>query len=638
MSRLAAGLLLVLGSGCASEALLAPPEFERFDLGRGQVRADAFPGDEEVVLLARGELRLVWDPAAQVPLARLRRLERVQRIRATDEGQVEVEIEPFSKVLALRVRVHRPGGRVDAFEGAERVERLDGYRGLRVDLGPLEAGAVVEAVSDVWYTDLSTLPAWAFDGPRPTLRSELAVVVPPRFRIDPRFREDGVFVERPPERFVTEAGVRYAWSLADLPPLRDEPGAPGAALRGRWAHVLVTDTDSSYPLVRTWSDAERWIDSKAGTSTLTAAFVTEARRAAGEGSLEDRARALHALIAQNLVQDGDAPLWRSELHHPEAVMAAKRASPSSKGWVLLALLRAAGIPARPYLFADRAQDQLEPDFPWMRSVVSIGAWIDRDKGGPLLLDPTFMSSSATPADAQGRRVVVLNGDRTLARRVAAEAPEKNAARVRYVLTPAANGDVDGRLEATLEGATAAEARRRLLEVPPEKLTDVASALLRELGARLGPVGVSVGNLSDPRRPLVLKGRVFAAGLLTPEAGSRTLSAPLSAWLGPTTALAPRRRSPRRFGPPASEQVRVELTLPEAWVCDLAPEIEALTRPPSSELLLGAERSDEGVVLRWSQRRGGDRVPREDLPSFVEASRAVEASAERLLRLTPPPQF
>lgn len=403
----------------------------------------------------------------------------------------------------------------------------------------------------------------------------------------------------------------------------------------------MTDTGSSFPVVASWQDAARWIGARAGTSSVTRALVAEARRVAGEGSPEERARALHAVIAKDLRTDGDPPLWLSALPHPEVVLGAKRANPSAKGWVLVSLLQAAGIEAQPFLYARRGEDALEPDFPWLRSVQGIGALVPRPDGPPLLLDPTSLAAGVDlpPPRLQGTRVVVLAPDGASTLRVPTAAPEVSATRITLRLTPEERGHLDGELVARLEGAAAAEARSALLAAPRDGFVDVAAAILADHGAPLPPTGIVVVGLDDPTTPLELEGTIRAEGVLEREPDGRTLSIPVEAMVRASVPELDRdRSSPRRFGSPRLDEVRVQLALPEGWTVATAPSPVDRLLPPEARVRLGTERTADGVVVMLVRRRAGLSVPSSERGAFLEGQDGLRADEQRLLRLTPPVAF
>ncbi len=621
----------LLAAACASG--LPPPEFEPFS-SSSLPPPGAYPGAAAVVLLDRGEVRFFVDPNRDAPVARLRRLRRVQVLDAgAAETAVTVPIEPGTGIEGFRVRVTSPDRSTRIFGDAAPSTTRGGLPGRTIDTGPLLFGAVVESVHDVWFDDPRFLPPWRFDDSLPTVRSQFVVVVPTGFSVDLRFSREGQFEPRPPERFETDEGVRFSWSLSNLPARAAEAEMPDVDLLAPRAHVLFLRGPGGALGFPTWDDVGVWLLAKVPNwSSLSDATVAEALRVAGELGDEERALRLAEVVARDLAPGPEPapPAWRAPLMHPDQVLAEQRADPTNRGLLLVALLRGIGLPAVPALYARRDGDRLLPDAPTVRSVHGVAAVLLRPEG-MLVLDPSepTVSGRVSAPNLQGQRLVLLREDRAEVGIAPTSAAEDSRTELSYTLELDPRGDVFGQLEATLTGAEAGALRARLLPVSPEQYAEQVTAFLAERGATLGPTGVRIADLGGLRRPLVLGGPVDARGLL--PVTDQGVAAPLSKLLGDFGPPPPEiRRSPRRLGVPRSTVLRMTITVPEGWSVAHVPPVESL-RGPGLEIALGGRTETTrriGISLGYESR--AFEVPVAEHRRFRQHHLDLRALAERTL--------
>ena len=570
-------LVALLLVACAQAGSL--PAFERFDR-RMTPTANDYPDVAALILLDRGLLTFGLDDERQVPYARLRRFRRLKVLRppGRDQARIEVPFDPGSIVRGLIARAIQPDGTTVNIEDddARVVEHASGVRALVLELPDVDVGTIIEHTYDLYTDDLRFIPPWQFQHSFPTVRSEYAVVVPAGFDIDLRFSQGGRFVDRVPERFETETGTRYSWSFGDLPARFAEADMPAAPLLSPRAHVLFRGMRIGARDVRgfdSWDAVVAWQRQRTPNwSKLSTATVDEARRVAGDASRDERALKILEVLARDLKSEPGPPppLWRAPMAHPDAVLAAQRANPTTRGMLLVALLQAVGVSAVPALYAYADRDILLPDAPIARSVDGVVAVVPQARQ-PLVLDPNQLtvSSAVLSPRLQGSRLILAREDGAEVLRVPTSAPEDSRCEVEFELMLDESGGLSGTLDARLTGAEAGVLRERLLGARPEDYARITSGFLHQRGAALPIESVSIADLKALRRPLRLKGRLRLEGMITGE--STRLFVPIGRLVGwPTIPLRQTRRSPLLLGAPRVVDLRGTLRLPDGYETDVVP--------------------------------------------------------------------
>jgi hypothetical protein len=637
-------LLAIVPLAAACGATLPQPELERFDIRITPVASD-HPDVPAVVLLDRGTLYMTIDPKRGVPLGRLRRYRRVKVLRpaGTHLREIAVPYNPGEAVYGLIARSVSPEGEGWSADLEEMKDEEDaaGRRRKRLSVPKIDAGWVVEHTYDLYIQDLRFIDPWSFQADIPTKRSEFAVVVPKGFEVDVRYSEAGAFQARPPERFDTPEGTRFFWSASDLPARFEEPSSPMRAVMIPRAHVIfqkATLTKETYVGFSAWDDVGKWFLGRVPDwSTLSEATVAEARRVAGDTADDEKALKIHAVIAKDLGWDDHrtTPLWRAPLPHPEEALREKRGNRTSRGLLLVALLRAAGLNAVPALVAERTEDFIAPDAPTAANLTGVVAVVSRPSG-PMVLDPSQLTvSGEVPSPKlQGTRMVMLHGDVSEVVKVPISLPEHSTSEIVYTLELDARTDLFGTVEARFTGAEAGQLREALLDAKPEDYSAVASTFLRSRGAGLAVDSVNIRDLGELRRPLSLDGKVTLTGAV--EGQGTELFLRIGRLIGgPDETLREVRKSPLVLGAPSSVDVVARITLPE----DHEP-VEAL--PAVSEAWTGGQvdismrqETRRRVSLHRVEKRTALEVEPNGYPEYRRFREGVRVAEDQVLGIRRP---
>ncbi|MBI4820295.1 MAG: DUF3857 domain-containing protein [Deltaproteobacteria bacterium] len=641
-------LSLLLVVSCASGGTGSSPDFERFDLSRAP-GPDAYPDAPGVVLLDKGELIFTVDRDTQRPLARLRRYTRTKILRDTglELARVDIQVEPGSLLQGLVARHITPEGESIRVPD-DRIVDITNELGLPTRSFRVEGvapGSIVEHTYDVFYRDLRLVPAWKFQSKIPTLRSELAVVVPPAFSVDYRFIDQGLPANRPPERFAVDEGTRLFWTLGDVPATFDEPDMPSVGLSSPQVHVVFTggkiDGTREVGGFEGWEDARDWFfeRSKHGLE-ISEAQRLEARHLAGETSMEEQALKLQALVARDLGwEPHDRPLIWARTPTASVVLTEKRGNRTSRGLLLVALLRGAGIDALPAFAADRTQATILPDLATLRVVDRIVAVIPRPNGA-LVLDPGQLTvNAAVPAPRlMGTRVVTLRDDSTEVLEVPIALPAHSLTQLTYVLRVDRAGHLSGKLEGRLTGAEAGTVRELLLMRDPSEYSDLVIEFLKERGASIPVSSVNIADLKELRKPVLLSATIDVEDVFT-DPTDRSASIVLERILGSEPPPArERRRTPLVLPYPRRAEINVTLFIPDDHQVGTLPAPFSAKWANGSVEITSRSESKKRIGLSRISEVTGLLVRPADYPEYFKfLKNAADAERTRLDLTRPPPK-
>jgi len=572
MPRVVVAVVAASFVSCTGSTGGAGLSFERFVFANTPT-PEQYPVVGGVVLLDRGTLTFSVDAELKLPVARLRRYFRMKVLRpeVLNMTKVLLPYEPGSAIGAIQAQITAPDGYTTWIDEILDVTVPDGRRAKGFAAKGLVAGSVLEYHYDVYFKDMRFLGSWSFQNELPTERSELSVNVPTGFEIDLRLTEGGEVSGKAPERFELEKGTRLSWSFANLPALFPEAGRPESARIGPRAHVVfvaATVAGVTYRGFQSWDDVRKWfVEEKVpGWDQLRPEQAEEAKRVAGDAPVEERALKLLEIVARDLPwpEGPRPPLTRARVVKASQALDDKQADSTSRGLLLAALLRAAGVDASPAFFAYRDHAILLPDFPVPDNIDGIGVVVPRPSG-PLFLDPSNLTVGAdVPSPrVQGTRVIVIRPDAAEPVIIPPSLPQDSNAKISVDLKVEPGGRGTGKLEARLTGALAGALRDLLFAQPATNYPAIVSKYFNQLGLAVPLDSADIADLSALRRPLLVRGQTTIDGLLV-GAGDAAATFEIGKILTRpgTPGLSAVRRYPLMVGAPHQAEVVVTVIFPE----------------------------------------------------------------------------
>ncbi|MFO0726975.1 MAG: DUF3857 domain-containing protein [Myxococcota bacterium] len=632
LSRAVASCALVFSLlGCQTTP--NPPMFERFNMAATPEAKD-YPGVGGVVLLSRGTLSFFVEPELKIPVVKLRVYHRTKVLRPElmSLKRILVPYDPGTVVVDLVAQVVPESGEATFIKDIYDIDLEDGRRAKAFKPEGAAEGSVIEYTYDLFFRDLRFVPAWAFQEELPVVRSEYAVNVPPGFQVDFRFTVAGEVSDRAPERFDVDGGTRLSWSLADLPALFPEVARPADARlspRALVGFVGATIQGKRFDGFRGWDDVKKWFFEERikDFAKLRPEQIGEAARVAGDAPTDEKALKLLEIVARDLPwpKGPRVPLYRADIQAAQATLDKKEGTMTSRGLLLTALCRAAGLEAYPGFFAYRDDALLLPDFPAPRDIDGIVVVIPRP-GGPLFLDPSSLTASADvpPPRVQGTRVIALRDDVADVLIVPSSLPKDSRAQVQYDLKVDKKGTAIGKLDAKLTGALAADLRGQLLGKDAADYPKIVSRYLASIGAGLPLESTDLADLTVLRRPLLIRGNIDVPGFLSsnnePEVMLR-LGKVLHRFA--EEDLAPRRRQPLLLGAPHQAEVTATIILPDDHKPESTPPPVEQAWPGGTHRLEARQETKTRIAIKSALEMTAVEISPAQYPAYFSALENLE---------------
>jgi hypothetical protein len=185
------------------------------------------------------------------------------------------------------------------------------------------------------------------------------------------------------------------------------------------------------------------------------------------------------------------------------------------------------------------------------------------------------------------------------------------------------------------GAEAGELRRTIGESQPEDYAQVVSAFLRSRGAGLPVESVSIADLGELRRPLVIKGNVNEKGVVTGEETEVFLR--IGRFVGrPEETLREVRRSPLVLGVPSRAKVLARVTLPDDYETgEMLPPVSQAWTGGQVDLTTRAETRRRIAFLRTETRTALEVSPR-SYPEYRRFREEVRVAEDQVFSIKRPP--
>ena len=309
---------------------------------------------------------------------------------------------------------------------------------------------------------------------------------------------------------------------------------------------------------------------------------------------------------------------------------------TSRGLLLTALLRAAGLPAVPALVAHRTQDIIIPDSPTAVNLTGVVAVIPRERGD-LILDPSQLTvhGDVPSPELQGTRMVVLRGDVADVRKVPTSSPESSKTEIRYTLEVDKRGECFGEVEMRMIGAEAGGLRALLLAAKPEEYATVVNTFLGARGAGVPVESVRIADLGALRRPLTIQGTVARTQVF--EGEGTELFVRIGRFIGaPETPLREVRRSPLVLGVPRTVDVFARVTLPDDHETgSLAPPVSEAWSGGQTDLTMRSETRRRFGFQRTDKRTQLE-VAATQYPEYRRFREGVRIAEDQVFSIKRPP--
>ena len=354
----------------------------------------------------------------------------------------------------------------------------------------------------------------------PTVLSSLALVVP-REWMSEGFGVSAFGLPASPATRIRpgESELReYRWELRDLDAIPDEPLSPARSEVSPWVRLAPAPPAMSGG---TWANLGRryWEVYFAGRLSATAAVHDLAQRLAGGAAAPlEKARAITRWMRRNVRYVAiEIGIGGYQPHRASEVLERRYGDCKDQVCLLIALLREAGLDARPALVRTRDRGPVDAQILNLYQFNHMIAWLPLGEEG-IWIDPTasYASMDHVPAVEQGVKVLLVGPEGGRFVETPVSPPERSTASVRMTATLDSAGTLTGSLE--LRGSGESEMRLRALAWPGSD-RDREEAVARWLRGRcpgLQVTGVRVSGRDSLERPTVV-----SAGFTWPRCAAVT---------------------------------------------------------------------------------------------------------------------
>ena len=574
--------ILIVGLAVCAAPLMAQEWGEVSDEILGLIAIPEDPEADAAILFDKGTIAITL--RAELVIQRHTRI-KILTERGLKYGDVSISLDSKDEIDNLRAQAILPTGKKIALpkkdiftkkrdRGSEKVFAIPG----------IEVGAVIEYAYEITNKDLTFLAPWQFQHREFTKLSELTLIVPEG--LDYRaFASNSDVPEPTRESFhVADSQLgtaligKFTWRAENLPALKPEPYM--TTLKDYWATLhfqMVSFKNPNDPLAKTTVFLKTWDDlaeilRKGHKPLLKQSRTLEKQTLAIAPETQDalaRARAIYGYVRDSIETSASGSKARS----PRDLIRQKKGRSHEKNLLLIAMLNAAELDARPLLISTRGNGRFEVNRPQLHRLNHTIAYLpvaDRvyfldanDKQCPFdLLPPNFLSEKGFLIKEDEGEIVAIPAPKDAATR-------RSSTRARLT----ENGELICQTTLEFEGYRGRTERAKLAKKKPRQYVK------EMLETRFGEVSVDTFQIARARevdQPLKVEidyriqnyAQVVGAMIYCPSALLHQLQS--------NPFKREKRYFPVEFGYGFASEETVDLALPQEFEVVELPEAQTVT--------------------------------------------------------------
>lgn len=507
---------------------------------------------------------------------------------------------------------------------------------VRVSMPGVEVGTIVDYSYTVETFDPvlggDFFASWYINPGSTIRRSRLILDLPAG--MDARIHE--IDVAEPPTVTEVDGRIVREWSREDIPMREPEPFVPDST--GYSEHIRYGGPVS-------WSEIGDWYRGlAAGRYEMTPVLTARLEQVVADAAtLEDRLRALHRWIAQDIRYVSlSLGIGGYQPRMPAEVLETLSGDCKDKATLFIAMARALGAEAHPVL---TSAGRIDATVPSLRQFDHAIAAVDLGDGEPIFVDLTasIVPWGHLPGGLHGGYGLIVRDDDSELLRFADPPATESRLTTRLVGELAEDGTFRGRYEESATGLMQYELRGVFAEeLTRQQEANAAQAVASQLFPNASGDSLQAFDgfdlTADPR--MTVRVEAPATTTRTPT-GDHILPLPLPSFgnlnlLRYLESREEERRAPFHIGQVSGDNEilrELVLDLPEGWTAVLPEPIEAESR-------FGSYRADfrqEGRTVHVTRRYLGGRgiAPPDARPELIEWLRAMLRDDVRYLVLRPP---
>jgi hypothetical protein len=497
-----------------------PFHYEKWgEISEADLKMTVYPNDSTAAAVVLQDIGTIDVPNGlfdmlSVVFNHLRRI-KILDLAAFDQASLSI---PYSSSdgtphpINLEVQVFQPTGETQTVK-PENIfdESLGGNRRMKKLFIPdLQKGSVIEYRYTLRSTRLESLESWYFQGELPVRWSQIQVTVPEMF--------DYIYLLHIPRPFDlaethSDSGAIMLYKvsnygMANMPAIRKEPYL--TTLNDYWAHIgfqiksLKPKSGAPINVINTWTDIAKQLEESPdfGERYLKSKYTKQLWKGLAK-SINDGDKPEVVMekvlryVSKNVKWDAYPSLYAyTDL---DELLTKKTGDAAELNLTLVALLRKAGLDARPMLVSTRQHGITFPDYPFIRQFNSVVV-IVRTGAHKTILDATNQfhpvgELTESHYNSNGWVVDVANPQW-----VDIRAPEKNITWLGH-LRLLETGTVSGQFNLAASGPEATTWRSELDKIAPKEF------LKKHFGLRYPEMTTDstvVTDLDSLRRPLSIR--------------------------------------------------------------------------------------------------------------------------------------
>ncbi len=536
---------LSLSSAFVSRASAAPPQDPPIEWGsipKGDLAMNTYPPDENapaVILCDYGEtsfdndLHLVFKRHTRIKLLSAAAFDlwgtAAVSAYSRDHAEEVSDIEGATYTLA-------PDGQVRKTELDDKSvfkETYDrDYVRYRFTLPALQKGSVIEYRYTITAKSVYNIQDWVFQKTIPVLLSEYRVTTPRRIayvwvsrgylKIQNSETESQQVFSGEAQAFLGERfapTVQYRFVVKDAPALPDEPFVTTLDDYAARLDMRLYQYASAYTGVvtvsKTWDVVRKELleDGDFGGRADLPGSVRDIALAcaAGRSTPDEKIGSIYNYVRAHMVWTGFQGIY--SFSSPDDVLHAGKGSVPEIAFLLLGMLRSAGIQADPVILSTRSHGELETQFPMLHQFNYVLVRV-QGGNGPYLLDAT---DPGRPMDVLPTAVLNVKGlvvNSGPDEWVTLTPPKPDFRKSQADITVREGGEIAGTVEETYDAYSALERRRELRDKTPGELAKQLFDADRS-GLVLDSVAVTGKDITSA--PLVVRAK-FTSGSYAQSAG------------------------------------------------------------------------------------------------------------------------
>lgn len=537
-----------------------------------------------------------YDLRAPDQLTELNVHRRIKILKRSGFSEGDIEIPFYSKdryqdIVQLKAQIFNPDGSKRSIEKKDFFEEktAEGYTTKKFTFPEIQVGSIIEYSYVMQTKDWVRIPTWYFQTDIPVRLSEYVLNIPEflEFVIIVRGSE----LDRNEQSLESGIGIRnrkYILAVMDAPALKEE--AFITTMTDYTAHVIfqisgVVQNGVREPYLSDWKtvakdllESENFgkrIDRKANFND---AYDKVAPLVANAKTPEEKIKTIYHFVLDQIKWDGTNGIYQTEPLNK--VFELKKGDAAGVNLMLIALLKAYGFEAKPFLVSTRGHGQPIELYPIRSQFNYVLAYL-KHNDKVQLLDATHrqrpMGLPATSAlnnkgwivDAEPKWLEIV--------------PGRSSSTRMFNITLNEEGKAVGKIVSAYDGYAALEVREELTkkddpqsnnEAPEEDKDEEVSATL----ANIEYDSVTIKNLDD-----IYKTLAYNAKVVIPEGG--TVNGDfiyINPVLHPAFDENPFKQTVREYPVdipyPLSHRYILNLTIPEGYAIEQMPEQVSLSLP------------------------------------------------------------